>query len=47
MNNGASGDVLFTNGHLLANDHIEVYYTAANHGISKATFSIRSILEAL
>ena len=44
---GFFGDVIFTNGHIVRGDKIEMYYGAADEFVGLATFSIKEILKTL
>ena len=44
---GFFGEVIFTNGHLVKGDQIQMYYGAADEFVGLATFSIKSILKTL
>lgn len=44
---GFFGDVIFTNGHIVKGDKIEMYYGAADEFVGLATFSIKEILKTL
>ena len=45
--NGFFGEVIFTNGHIVNNDEILMYYGAADEVVALATFSIPEILKTL
>ncbi len=44
---GFFGEVIFTNGHIVNGDKIQMYYGAADEVIGYATFSIKEILKTL
>ena len=44
---GFFGEVIFTNGHIVKGDQIQMYYGAADEVIGLATFSIKEILKTL
>ncbi|WP_411029709.1 glycoside hydrolase family 130 protein [Spongiimicrobium sp. 3-5] len=44
---GFFGEVIFTNGHRVSGDQIEMYYGAADEFVGLATFSIKEILKTL
>ena len=44
---GFFGEVIFTNGHIVKGDQIQMYYGAADEVIGLATFSINEILKTL
>ncbi len=44
---GFFGKVIFTNGHILTGDKIQMYYGAADEFVGLATFSIKEILKTL
>lgn len=44
---GFFGEVIFTNGHLVNDDQIQMYYGAADEYVGLATFSIEEILKTL
>ncbi|WNH11159.1 glycoside hydrolase family 130 protein [Thalassobellus suaedae] len=44
---GFFGEVIFTNGHIVKGDEIQMYYGAADEFIALATFSIKEILKTL
>lgn len=44
---GFFGNVVFTNGHIIDGDTIEMYYGAADEHVCLATFSIKEILKTL
>lgn len=45
--NGFFGNVVFTNGHIVNGDQIDMYYGASDEVICKATFSIKTLLSNL
>jgi predicted GH43/DUF377 family glycosyl hydrolase len=45
--NGFFGEVIFTNGHIVNGDQIQMYYGAADEFVALATFSIKQILNTL
>jgi predicted GH43/DUF377 family glycosyl hydrolase len=45
--NGVLGNVIFTNGHLVVGDKLQLYYGASNEVICGATLSIKEILNSL
>lgn len=45
--NGFFGEVIFTNGHIVKGDEIQIYYGAADEFVGMATFSIKEILKTL
>ena len=44
---GFFGEVIFTNGHIVKGDQIQMYYGAADEFVALATFSIKEILKTL
>ncbi len=44
---GFFGEVIFTNGHIVKGDQVQMYYGAADQYVGMATFSIKEILETL
>jgi len=44
---GFFGNVVFTNGHLVKDDEIIIYYGASDEYVCQATFSINTILKHL
>lgn len=44
---GFFGEVIFTNGHIVKGDQIDIYYGAADEFVGLATFSINEILKTL
>lgn len=44
---GFFGNVVFTNGHVVDNDHLRIYYGASDEVICSADFSINEILQSL
>jgi len=44
---GFFGNVVFTNGHIVRGDKLQVYYGASDEVVCAATFSIKQILESL
>jgi predicted GH43/DUF377 family glycosyl hydrolase len=44
---GFFGEVIFTNGHIVKGDQIQIYYGAADEFVGLATFSIKEILKTL
>ena len=44
---GFFGNVVFTNGHVVDGDQVQVYYGASDTVICRATFSINEIVEGL
>jgi len=44
---GFFGEVIFTNGHKVNGDLIEMYYGVADEFVGLATFSIKEILKTL
>jgi len=44
---GFFGEVIFTNGHVVKGDQIQMYYGAADECVGLATFSIKEILKTL
>jgi predicted GH43/DUF377 family glycosyl hydrolase len=45
--NGFFGEVIFTNGHIIEGDDIQMYYGAADQFVGLATFSISELLKTL
>jgi predicted GH43/DUF377 family glycosyl hydrolase len=44
---GFFGEVIFTNGHIVEGDQLQMYYGAADEFVGLATFSITAILKTL
>lgn len=44
---GFFGEVIFTNGHIVNGDQIQIYYGAADEFVALATFSIKEVLKTL